>query len=88
VADVFAEFIARLRARLGSDGAVRVIGEVELEMRRSWGGQWIYVSESGDLGARNARIVEARLKGKSVGEIAREFGLKPRQVRNILRKIA
>jgi Mor family transcriptional regulator len=87
VADAFGEFVARLRARLGNEAAVSVIGEVEREVRGRWGGQWIYVSESGDVRARNSLIVEARLKGQSVEKIAREFGLKPRQVYNILRKV-
>jgi Mor family transcriptional regulator len=86
VADAIADLIARLRARLGEGASVSVVDQVEREVREQWGGQWVYVSGRGDPRVRNSMIIDARLKGKSIAQIAREFGLKPRQVRNILRK--
>ncbi len=87
MADAIADLVARLRAKLGQDGAtVSAVDEAEREVRGQWGGQWSYVAQSPDVRARNSAIVNARLKGRSIGQIARDFGLSKRQVLRILAK--
>jgi len=84
VADPIAELLARLRARLGPGVDVTALGEVEREVRSRWGGQWIYVSARADVQARNSQIITAVLRGESLREVARRFGLSRRQVERIV----
>lgn len=85
MADPIADLLARLRARLGAGVDVGALGEVEQEVRGRWGGQWVYVSSRVDVQGRNSQIITAVLRGESIGDIARRFGLSKRQVERIVR---
>lgn len=82
MADVLADFVARLRARLG-DG-VDVI-DIEQEVRREWSGRWVYIAQR-DVGARDAVIRSEVLSGISVKRVAQRYGMSEKQVRRIVAK--
>lgn len=85
MADLIGDLIARLEARLG-DGARVTLGDLEGDMRREWGGRWVYVSQRGANARRDDMIRVALRGGASTKAVAARFGLSERQVRNIARK--
>jgi Mor family transcriptional regulator len=80
VADVLADFVARLRARLG-DG-VDVI-DLEQEVRREWAGRWVYIAHRENL-ARDAVIRSEVLRGIPLKRVAQRYGMSEKQVRRIV----
>ena len=74
--------MARLQARLG-DGAVVRLEEVEGELRREWGGQWVYVAQRGPNARRDDMIRVAVRGGQSVRDVAVRYGLSEKQIRRI-----
>ena len=58
------------------------------EVRRSLGGENTYVPKEGeedDIKARNDKIYEKFLSGKSIKELAREYSMTTKWIRNILK---
>lgn len=58
------------------------------EVRRSLGGENTYVPKEGeedDIKARNDKIYEKFLRGKSIKELAREYSMTTKWIRNILK---
>ena len=58
------------------------------EVRRSLGGENTYVLKEGeedDIKARNDKIYEKFLSGKSIKELAREYSMTTKWIRNILK---
>ena len=58
------------------------------EVRRSLGGENTYVTKEGeedDIKARNDKIYEKFLSGKSIKELAREYSMTTKWIRNILK---
>lgn len=80
MADVVADLIARIQARLGHQH-VRELSDIERQVRREWGGQYVYV------GARPApsadAIRQALATGTSARDIGRHLGISERHVRRI-----
>ena len=67
----------------------RIIGKKKAkEVRRSLGGENTYVPKEGeedDIKARNDKIYEKFLSGKSIKELAREYSMTTKWIRNILK---
>ena len=66
-----------------------IIGKKQAkEVRRSLGGENTYVPkewEEDDIKARNDKIYEKFLSGKSIKELAREYSMTTKWIRNILK---
>ena len=66
-----------------------IIGKKQAkEVRRSLGGENTYVPKEGeedDIKARNDKIYEKFLSGKSIKELAREYSMTTKWIRNILK---
>lgn len=83
MADVLADFISRLQARLGPDVDVT---DIEQQLRRDWGGRWVYVSQRGANARRDDLILIALRSGQSVKVVAARYGLSERQIWKIAKK--
>lgn len=85
MADVVADFVARLRARLERDGVHVELADIEAQVRREHGGRWVYVSQA-NYAERDAVIRNLVLGGADAGQVAQKFGLSKRQVLRIVRR--
>ena len=83
--DLVADILARIAARLGADA--RILGEIEDEIRRDWGGETVYVARC-PRARRRLLAAEARLlaaRGWTVPMIAQALGVSESTVRRMLR---
>jgi Mor family transcriptional regulator len=80
VADVLADFIARLQARLGEGVDVT---DIEQQIRRDWAGRWVYIAHRENL-ARDAVIRAEVLRGVPLKRISQRYGLSEKQIRRIV----
>jgi len=83
MADVVADLIARIQARLGHQ-QVRELAEIERQVRLEWGGQYTYVA--GRKMARDESVRQALAMGTSASDLARHIGLSERQIRRIAQR--
>jgi Mor family transcriptional regulator len=60
--------------------------EVERQLRREWGGRWVYLSSHGERAGRDAAIVQALEHGVAVKALAQSLRLSERWVRKIGRR--
>lgn len=79
MADLIADLISRVQAQLGADARVRLT-EIEHQVRREWGGRWVYVPQRTDHHSRDMLIRDALAKGAKPAHVALSFGLSVRQV--------
>lgn len=85
MADLVADLMARVQSQLGSDARVRLT-EIEQQVRREWGGRWVYVPQRTDCGSRDALIRDALKQGARPAHVAVSFGLSVRQVFRIAQR--
>lgn len=86
MADVIADLIARIEARLGREGVKVTLGEIEQQVRREWGGRYNWVQAGGAAVrvVRDQQIVAAVLRGESAESVGKRFGVSARRVRQIV----
>ena len=88
--DIIRDILARVAARFGLDDPVLdMLGLIEVEVRRDWGGDRVYVSKTGESATletarRNAQILRDWRAGERVSLLARRYGISPRRVRQII----
>lgn len=82
--DIVSDIITRLAESLGADVVpVEVLQRIEVEIRRDWAGDTVYV-KADRFRARNAEIIESWRKGMSIGRLAATYGLSDRRIRQII----
>ena len=78
--------MVRLAAAIERPDARVALTEVERQLRREWGGRWVYLSSHGERAGRDAQIVQALAGGVGVKAIAQSLHLSERWVREIGRR--
>lgn len=88
--DIIRDILDRVASHLGLDESVSdILGLVEKETRRDWGGDRPYIAKAGETDAhetalRNAQILRDWRNGERTALLARRYGISPRRVRQII----
>jgi hypothetical protein len=87
MADLITQLLARIAAASGQDELRARLPEIERQVRREWGGRWVYVGRRFDTRARDGSIAAALGAGQTPAMVARRWGLSPRRIMQIARKV-
>lgn len=88
--DFVSDVIRRALAAAGSDSESAVIA-AEIEIRREWGGERIYVSKTGhadllEMTERNKRIMRDWNAGERVSALARKYRLSKQRISQLIKQ--